>query len=137
MSLVNTSSNHPSPARPQSASPKKLQVYEEPAAQFGTSPAGSARHKAAKLQKFSLDHVGVDVPGDEVLREIFEYFDADRSGSLDKAEFRKLFAGSFENYGAPMTEKDLDRIFAKLDKDNSGRLSFDEFAVLMLTRLKM
>lgn len=125
-----------SPARPASASPRKLQVYEEPQSQFGTSPRGSARQKQAKLQKFSLDHVGMDVPNDDYLREMFDYFDTDKSGSLDAAEFKHVYQNSLENFGAPLTDKDLSRTFARFDKDKSGRLSYDEFCVLMLSRLK-
>ena len=118
-------------------SPKKLQVYEQADTEFGTSPGGSARGKLHKVRKFCVDHLGVDTPSDEYLKELFAYFDQDGSGEIDKAEFRKVFCESFDNYGAPMTEKDADRYFVKLDKNNNGKLNFDEFAVLMLSRLKM
>jgi len=126
-----------SPSRPTSASPKKLQVYDEPSSQFGTSPKGSARQRAGRMQKFTLDHVGVDVPNDEYLREMFEFFDPEKTGIINTAEFRQLFQSSFENYGAPLTNKDLDRLFSKLDRGKTGFLNYDEFCVLLLSRLKM
>jgi Ca2+-binding EF-hand superfamily protein len=65
------------------------------------------------------------------------FFDKDHSGQLDKKEMMAVFAQSFENYGAPIEQRDLDRIFAKFDKDRSGKINFDEFCVMMLSRLKM
>lgn len=130
---------NPVPIRPGSASPKKLMVYEEREEDFGTNPSGTAQDpsKAKKIERFCIDHLGVDVPDDEVLKDMFDYFDKDGSGKLDKAEFKAIFAASFDNYGAPMTDKDVNRIFEKLDRDNSGTLSYDEFCVLMLSRLRM
>lgn len=117
-------------------SPSKLQVYEERDADFGTSPKGTARTGEHRIKKFCVDHLGVDTPSDDMLREIFNYFDADKSGQIDKNEFRKVYAESFDNYGVPNDSRDIDRLFAHLDRDNSGKLSYDEFCVLMLNRLK-
>lgn len=134
---LTTTSPHATASGSPSPSKKKLQIYEEPVAAFGTHPAGSATHKAAKIKKVCLDHIGMDAPSDEVLKELFDHFDVDHSGCLNKAEFREIYSHSFENYGAPMTEKDLDRTFEKLDKDRSGTLSYEEFCILILNRMKM
>ena len=116
----------------------RLQMYDEGEHQFGTNElGGTGRHKAEKLKKFCLDHIGVDTPTDEYLRGFFTAFDVDHNGKIDKSEFRQIFCESFDNYGAPMTELDAERYFSKLDRDGSGMLSFDEFCILMLTRLKM
>ena len=126
------------PVRPGSAvSPKKLSVYEERDTPFGSSPGGSARTGVKRVQKFCVDHLCVDNPDDAVLKEMFDFFDTDKSGQLDKNEFKVIFAQSFDNYGAPMSDKDINRMFEKLDRDGSGKLSYDEFCVLMLSRLKM
>ena len=127
------------PCRPGSASPKKLVVYEQREEEFGTNPSGTAQDpdKIKRIEKFCLDHIGVETPDDSILKEIFDYFDKDGSGALDKAEFKVVYQASFDNYGAPMTDKDVTRMFEKLDRDNSGSLSYDEFCVLMLSRMKM
>jgi Ca2+-binding EF-hand superfamily protein len=90
-----------------------------------------------RLERFCVDHIGVETPTDDVLKEMFDYFDKDNNGTLDKQEFKGIFALSFDNYGAPMSPKDVDRLFEKFDRDRSGRISYDEFAVLILSRLKM
>ncbi len=123
-------------AVPAAPSPKKLQSFDESSTAFSTSSPGTARQRASTTKKFTIDHIGVDVPDDSVLREMFEYFDSDKSGSLDASEFKRLYTESFENYGAPATQKSIDRLFAKLDRDNSGRLSYEEFCILVLNRLK-
>ncbi len=127
------------PQRPGSASPKKLLVYEEREEEFGTNPSGSAQapEKIKRIEKFCLDHLGMENPDDAVLKEMFDYFDTNGNGHLEIEEFKHVFAASFDNYGAPMTDKDVKRMFEKFDRDNSGHLSYDEFCVLMLSRLKM
>jgi len=127
------------PTRPGSASPKKLLVYEQREEDFGTNPSGTAQdpEKIKRIEKFCLDHIGVETPDDSVLKEIFDYFDKDGSGHLDKAEFQGLYQASFDNYGAPMTDKDVARVFEKFDRDGNGWISYDEFCVLMLSRMKM
>ena len=125
------------PTRPGSASPKKLVVYEERTEAFGSSPSGSAREGVKRIQKFCVDHLCVDTPDDSVLKDMFEFFDKDNSGALDKIEFQNLFRASFDNYGAPMSDKDIARIFEKFDRDRTNTISYEEFACLMLSRLKM
>jgi hypothetical protein len=112
----------------------KLVTYDEAPQQFGVSPS---RDKSQKLRKFCLDHLCVDDPSDEMLKQMFDYFDENKTGSIDKAEFRKVYQVSFDNYGAPMDDRDVDRQFQKLDANKNGTLCFDEFAILMLSRLKM
>jgi Ca2+-binding EF-hand superfamily protein len=111
----------------------KIHVYDESSAAFGVSKADSSRTK-----KIALDHLGVDVPTDEQLRELFNYFD-NGTGSLDIKEFRHVFQDSFENFGAPMEDRDVDRLFAKYvgnGKANDGKMGYDEFCILVLNRLR-
>ena len=108
-------------------SPPRMQEY----------PDGAKNGKGARVRKFTLDWMGMDAPSEKHMRELFDYFDTDHSGFLNKSEIRSVIAESFENYGAPVDDRDLDRTFAKFDKDRSGKITFDEFCVLILSRLKM
>ena len=55
-----------------------------------------------------------------VCEELFRLADPDRSGTLDKAEFRELWRVVC---GAPPTEAELDVAFASLDDDNDGKIT--------------
>ena len=128
-----------SPEKAGALSPNaKMHVYSEPAADFGVSPSPDKKRHL----KITLDHLGVDVPSDEQLQELFNYFDKDGSGSIDLKEFREVFRDTFENFGAPMEDRDVDRLFAKFDNGKGkgaagdGRLHYQEFCVLVLNRLR-
>jgi hypothetical protein len=56
------------------------------------------------------------------LEQLFKRCDTRGSGFIDKAEFRDLCAG-FE-----IGDDDADVIFADLDHDGDGRISFDDFS---------
>lgn len=124
---------------PHRAANPKVQIYEESTTQFGVSPSGPKK----KIRKITLDHLCVDVPTDAMLREIFEVFDKDGNGYIDRNEFRHTFQENFDNFGAPMSDRDVERLFSKLDagaahgKPNDGKLSFEEFSVLILSRYSM
>ena len=130
---------------PSRGSHAKVQVYEEaPGDIGGFSPSGSATEKKKRVKKFTIDHLCVDVPSEAMLREMFEFFDKDGSGAIELSEFRTVFRDSFDNFGAPMEERDVDRLFAQFDKGhkkggvaNDGKLHFEEFCVLILSRMRM
>jgi hypothetical protein len=58
---------------------------------------------------------------DQNLRQLFNYWDTDRSGYLCKNELRELCA----RFG--ITASDSDAIFADLDRDGDGKISFEDF----------
>ena len=60
-------------------------------------------------------------------KEEFDKIDTDKSGLIDKDEFRKLIEKIAKNTGGePASEKDIDDVFKEFDTDNSGKISFDE-----------
>jgi len=60
-------------------------------------------------------------------REEFDKVDTDKSGLIDKNEFRKILEKVAKNVGGkPPKEEDYDEVFKQFDKDNSGQISFDE-----------
>eukprot|EP00759_Apiculatamorpha_spiralis_P034092 PhF_6_TR35175/c0_g1_i1/m.51242 len=83
---------------------------------------------------------GLEVSGvavdDESLRLLFQQYDTNGSGTIDREEF-KLKYKTFESYGVFPTDKEVERLFAKYDQNKDGTLGFEEFAMLMLHRFKM
>ena len=57
------------------------------------------------------------------LMGVFERFDKDKSGSIDRGEFGEFMAA----LGKTMTAAELDAGFAQIDVDGSGVIEFDEF----------
>ena len=57
------------------------------------------------------------------LKEAFDSFDKDQSGSLDLDEIVKLAS----SVGAKANKKDLEDLFKSIDVNHDGKLSFEEF----------
>ena len=65
--------------------------------------------------------------------DIWDEYDTDRSGSLDKEE-TKLFVKntlSEMNDSGDFSEADFDACFREFDKDNSGSIEKDEMAIFI------
>jgi len=60
------------------------------------------------------------------LRSAFDEFDTDKSGDLNKIEFRKIICGLRLFPGA--SEEILDTLFTSFDNDNSQSIAFNELA---------
>ena len=59
----------------------------------------------------------------ERLREIFDQFDKNKSGYIDKKELGTLAIALND----PLSPAELHDFFSKVDADNSGEISWDEF----------
>lgn len=57
------------------------------------------------------------------IREVYNHFDKDRDGSLNKLEFKGVCA----SLGEDVPDNELDKTFAKYDIDKDGKITFDEF----------
>eukprot|EP00993_Chasmostoma_nieuportense_P001760 NODE_2611_length_1138_cov_18.377844_g2491_i0.p1 GENE.NODE_2611_length_1138_cov_18.377844_g2491_i0~~NODE_2611_length_1138_cov_18.377844_g2491_i0.p1 ORF type:complete len:364 (-),score=85.49 NODE_2611_length_1138_cov_18.377844_g2491_i0:17-1108(-) len=69
---------------------------------------------------------------EQELRREFEQYDVNGNGWIDKEEFKEIYA-SFEHFGLAAEEEGrLEGLFAQFDQLGDGRLSYQEFAVLML-----
>lgn len=64
------------------------------------------------------------------LKEIFDYFDKDKSGTIDSKELIYLLRCLGEN----PVEAEVDDLIAALDSDNSGSIDWEEFKTMMLER---
>ncbi|CAF2067410.1 unnamed protein product [Brassica napus] len=60
------------------------------------------------------------------IREIFDLFDIDGSGTLPSSAYRSL--------GFEMTNEQINELMAEVDKNNSGTIDFEEFVHMMTTK---
>jgi Ca2+-binding EF-hand superfamily protein len=68
----------------------------------------------------------------EVAKVAFDSVDSDKSGQIDAQELEKVMAQIAGDMGAdPPTKEDVLEVLEHLDSDNSGKISFDEFKVLI------
>eukprot|EP01065_Artemidia_motanka_P047373 TRINITY_DN7416_c0_g1_i1.p1 TRINITY_DN7416_c0_g1~~TRINITY_DN7416_c0_g1_i1.p1 ORF type:complete len:145 (+),score=55.34 TRINITY_DN7416_c0_g1_i1:74-508(+) len=67
------------------------------------------------------------------LRELFDHYDRDKSGLLERDEVRELYATQ-ENFGVEYTDAEIDAQIAKHEVGRpDGKVSFEEFATLFLS----
>jgi Ca2+-binding EF-hand superfamily protein len=61
--------------------------------------------------------------GLDELMQIYDHFDGDRNGRIDRGEFKRLMAA----LGADAPDEELDLGFEAIDEDGSGTIDFHEF----------
>ena len=59
----------------------------------------------------------------EEIKQIFNQFDKNKNGYIDKSELNSLSIALNDH----MSPAELHDLFKNIDKDNSGRISWDEF----------
>merc|ERR1711957_683611 len=64
---------------------------------------------------------------DKELRDAFSVFDDDSSGSISRAELKKLM----KNLGQTLTDAELDAMMDEVDTDGDGEIDFSEFKSMM------
>ena len=69
----------------------------------------------------------------EAAAHIFEQFDTDHNGVLDKGEFQRLIAAVSVKLGAadPPSEAQVTTILTTFDTNHDGKISREEFAVMV------
>jgi Ca2+-binding EF-hand superfamily protein len=95
---------------------------------------GSQKGAAAVKNEFNpkkYDRFGLSE--DEVIeiKEAFDLFDSDKSGSIDKTELKNALA----NLGIDNKNHTLTTMMKDLDKDDNGTVSFDEFIEMMTAKM--
>jgi hypothetical protein len=61
----------------------------------------------------------------ETLKNAFDLFDTDNTGELNKEEFRLAMSAGDED--SAFSNADFEKLFARVDSDGSGVISFDEY----------
>lgn len=68
----------------------------------------------------------------EVAKVAFDSVDTDKSGQIDAQELEKVMVQIATDMGAdPPTKEDVLEVLEHLDSDKSGKISLDEFKVLI------
>ena len=61
----------------------------------------------------------------EDMKALFDKFDKDKNGTLDRKELMAGFANVFGTY------RELDEMISQYDSNNDAKISFDEFITMM------
>ncbi|KAL6583495.1 hypothetical protein OROMI_005573 [Orobanche minor] len=75
-------------------------------------------------------HHGLTQQKRQEIREAFELFDTDGSGTIDAKELNVAMRA----LGFEMSEEEITRMIAEVDKDGSGAIDFDEFCHMMTAK---
>ena len=68
-----------------------------------------------------------------VIDQIWETYDVDKSGALDKEETKKFVQDTLGNLGSgdEFSDEAFDEVFSTFDKDNSGTVEKNEMVVFI------
>ena len=85
--------------------------------------------KIVATAELAKEEVGLN----KLVAEIFEEFDKDKNGFLDRKEIRSFFNKIFKEWKLifPMTDEFLDDLFRDIDKDHNNKISPDEMKVYL------
>ena len=102
----------------------------------GRAPAAKAGPPAAKAGPPAFNAKRYERPGlteDEIeeIKEAFDLFDTDGSGTIDPKELKS----AMESLGFEAKNQTIYQMISDLDKDGSGAIDFDEFLDMMTARL--
>ncbi|KAG8458141.1 hypothetical protein KFE25_011672 [Diacronema lutheri] len=82
---------------------------------------------AARIEALTLGVLAWLMPPGAAIDEVFRDFDTDGSGTLQRAELMQLFTTLQEEGVLRADARDLTTLVAKMDADNDGDVSLDEF----------
>ena len=84
------------------------------------------------MSKAIKDILASDKKFNEVAKVAFDSVDTDKSGQIDAIELEKVMVQIATDMGADLpTKEDVMEVLEHLDTDNSGKISIDEFKVLI------
>ncbi|GAV82420.1 LOW QUALITY PROTEIN: RCC_reductase domain-containing protein/EF_hand_5 domain-containing protein [Cephalotus follicularis] len=86
---------------------------------------------ASKREKPRGRHHGLTQQKKQEIKEAFELFDTDGSGTIDAKELNVAMRA----LGFEMTEEQITQMIADVDKDGSGAIDFDEFVHMMTAKI--
>jgi calcium-dependent protein kinase len=79
--------------------------------------------------EFMIAHVDLNkLLQEDKLKEAFELFDIDHSGSITIDEIKKVLGNGRKN---DVDDAEWERILDEADSDGNGEISFDEFKAMM------
>lgn len=80
--------------------------------------------QAERTQKEREDELfAIRMQHEAILRDAFDRYDSDRSGSIDRVEFKRMFR---EELCQPLSDEQIDDAMRAMDKSGDGEIQFDE-----------
>ncbi|KAL6961490.1 putative calcium-binding protein cml13, partial [Sarracenia purpurea var. burkii] len=86
---------------------------------------------ASRIDKPRGRHHGLPPQKRQEIKEAFELFDTDGSGTIDAKELNVAMRA----LGFEMTDEQINQMIADVDKDGSGAIDFDEFVHMMTAKI--
>merc|ERR1711974_33959 len=85
----------------------------------------AVKKQSSSVQQEKLRKEGSSITPEQLseYKEVFDHFDRDKDGKIDPLEFK----GVLQALGDGLNETQAGALLTKLDKDEDGRLSFQEF----------
>ena len=68
---------------------------------------------------------------DELINEIWNVYDSDGNGYLDKKEAKMLFMDIYENQGQKLDPRELNKIMQLIDENGDGRMDKEELRKIL------
>ncbi|CCD14676.1 unnamed protein product [Trypanosoma congolense IL3000] len=98
-------------------------------------------------RRFGFDMIGLASVTEDILRGLYEACDVHHTGGVERGVLRELMRTSFSHFGAPCSERDLDRFFESVtpfhirrrltpEEQLTSLMPFDEFCVAFLSWLR-
>ena len=95
--------------------------------------------RARKKSPYSLQSLDKNIGGlpitEEALRRKFQELDVDGTGFLDYREFRQIYT-NFQNFGLYQADQEIEVILKRYKILEDNKITFDEFALIMLALAK-
>jgi Ca2+-binding EF-hand superfamily protein len=73
----------------------------------------------------------VDAAQKAKILEEFKKLDADNTGFLDRNEVKRSLKELYDAIDLKLTDADVDNLIKRVDKNNDGKISIDEFINLI------
>ncbi|CAA7395158.1 unnamed protein product [Spirodela intermedia] len=92
---------------------------------------GSFQKGVSRKEKPRGRHHGLTTQKRQEIREAFDLFDTDGSGTIDAKELNVAMRA----LGFEMTDEQIRQMIADVDKDGSGAIDYDEFEYMMTAKI--
>eukprot|EP01063_Lacrimia_lanifica_P024128 TRINITY_DN32091_c0_g1_i1.p1 TRINITY_DN32091_c0_g1~~TRINITY_DN32091_c0_g1_i1.p1 ORF type:complete len:706 (+),score=241.17 TRINITY_DN32091_c0_g1_i1:65-2182(+) len=110
------------------------ELFSEKRTDQVVSPFKTARmvHRPNAFQSSRLEgNINELLLTDDQLRKEFNKLDRDGNGWLAEDEFRSIYK-NFDNFGVTPSERELNALIKKNNMRNDGKITFNEYCVIML-----
>ncbi|KAK1281348.1 putative calcium-binding protein CML13 [Acorus gramineus] len=104
-------------------------MFEDDGASYKASM--QRRGSMSRKEKPRGRHHGLSQQNRQEIKEAFELFDTDGSGTIDAKELNVAMRA----LGFEMTDEQINQMIADVDKDGSGAIEFDEFVHMMTSKI--